>query len=175
MGIRQVVQFDGYLYSKAIWEHIEGFLQDSLIQEHTNIVPGKNIIVYRKGDAQIQNAIEKGEDMGEWLDHGFYSYCQYNRDKTKRDISRVSINVIKPVKTEDLATYSNYIGQLLVMECNEEEISQYISQIFSRYQDYKGYIWAIDQDLQLTFEIYNKYGVWENNPFYKTHTLTEVD
>jgi hypothetical protein len=171
-GVRRMIQFDKYLYSEQTWKNIEQFVHDQTILRYVDVVQkGKNIVLYLKDDQEVSSVIEEG---GEIFDNEFYQHCEYNTDKTKQNISRVSINVIGPVDGEKLLREANYIGQLLVMECSSEELLKSIQYIYARYEDYKKYVWEIDVNLQLTFEVYSKYGVWEDNPFYKTQTLVQT-
>jgi hypothetical protein len=203
-GYRKIIQFDRYLYSKIQWDHIEEFLKDILIKyndkniEDTNngcwkyitnklmklVKRNKNYVLYL--DENITQEIEiSGIDkvMDNYLDKKFYNYCNFNTDKCKTNVTRVSFNIIGPVESGNVYTGEinlnqlklvrnrNYFGQLLLMECNEEEIQKNITDIYTRFMDYKRYISEIDTDLQLSLELYTKFGIWENQPFLKVETL----
>jgi hypothetical protein len=86
----------------------------------------------------------------------------------KIKIARVSFNVIGPVSPGIEGTImkdDNYIGQLLVMECNWEELQKNIQTIYMIYLEYQQYVWEIDKNLQMSLEIYSKNGIWENQPY----------
>ena len=192
-GHRNIIQYDRYLYTLQQWNNITKLLNDNIFTINGNkmikLTKKKNdIVVYL--DKKITSQIEEfGIDsvIDSNLDIKFYSNCVYNTNKLKSNISRVSINVIGPVENGDvvnnktrladlkLQKKQNYFGQLLLMECNENEINNNIKKIVERFNDFKLYIWEIDPNLQLSLEIYAKNGIWENQPFLKTNTLTYTD
>lgn len=143
-----------------------------------------NYILYL--DKIISYEIDKlGIDtvIDNYLDIKFYNCCKYDTNKCKNDIVRISFNVIGPVESGNvhngeinlnqlkLSKEQNYFGQILLMECTQEEVQKNIDIIYKRFMDYKNYISKIDTNLQLSFELYTKYGIWENQPFLKVETL----
>ena len=184
-GIRKIIQFDKYLYNNTIWNNIKLFLNDPIINKYLVITTdklenGKNIVIYVKNNKLTTEIQNKGLSniFGNMLDTDFYKHCEFDRDKKKTYISRVSINVIGPVNpgiNGQILRHKNYFGQILLMECKSSELEKNIKHIYNRFEDYKKYIWNIDKNLQLTLEIYSKNGIWENQPFLKTNTLTYTD
>ena len=173
-GKRDIIQFDAYLYDDDLWNNINIFLEsDIIIQKYLILYEdsNKNIVLY------IDNDITKQIKSDKRLDKQFYDCCEFNSDKTKKNIARVSFNVIGPVSSGMDGTIikdDNYIGQILVMECNWEELQKNIQTIYIRYLEYQQYVWDIDSNLQMSLEIYSKNDIWENQPFLKPNRLIKT-
>ena len=192
-GDRRIIQYDRYLYTLKQWNGIKQLLNDKLFtingskiiklttQKNDIIVYLDNNLTSQIKELGINNVIESN------LDTKFYNNCEYNTNKLKNNISRVSINIMGPVETGDvvnninklkdlqLKRKTNYFGQLLLMECNDNEINRNIKNILDRFYHFKKNVWKIDTNLQLSLEIYTKNGIWENQPFLKTKSLTYTD
>ncbi len=145
----------------------------------------KNILVFMSdNEGLVKDIIEKDslEDvLGKYLDAEFYGCCAFGYEKKDReDIVRVSIDVMGPVvewsedtgsKVPGLMKTKNYAGQLLLMECNDEEMNpSNLQKIYKKFLEYKSFLRIIDPKLQISLEFYAKNSGWEKQPFLRTLT-----
>jgi len=112
------------------------------------------------------------------MDYDFYKHCKYPA-MSYINVVRVAFIVIGPVSrsTEHgvsgrIMRQSNYIGQLLTMECSRYEIEHSIVDIYKLFNKYVDKVSLIDSDLQFSLEFYTKIGNWESQPMLAPCTST---
>ena len=161
---------------------IKRFCQDKLIIDYIcciNDLKG-NIIMYIKNE-KIKNLIETeglySNKFGKLLDTKFYK-CNFKNVYTKKNLVKVSINVIGPVsgnlKNGFIQKKTNNIGSILIQMCSEKDIIKYITKIYQRFYEYQKMIWCIDKNLQLSLDYTVKNGLFRNQPSFFTKKLKRV-
>lgn len=182
-GIRKIIQYDRYLYTKTNWKLIQELVNDNLIQKYiTTVYNKKNIMIYIK-NKHINKILEKcGHDcyeLGNLLDHKFYK-CNFDGVYKHENILRVSIIVIGPVSNNKLNNNKvvtkgkilkkkNFAGPILIQMCTHMDLLNNIKAIYKRFNDYKKYVWDIDKNLQLDFQCYIKNNNWDKQPSFITN------
>jgi len=187
-GVRKIIQYDRYIYTKTNWKKIQELINDNLIQKYITIVYNKkNIIIYIK-NKHIDKIINKfgsdSHELGNRLDHKFYK-CKFDGVYEHNDILRVSIIVIGPVSDNILNNKvitkgkiikkKNFAGPILVQMCTHKDLLNNIAAIYKRFNDYKKYIWNIDKNLQLDFQCYVKNNNWDKQPSFISNNFTYTD
>ena len=176
-GRRKLIQFDHYLYNKGEWGAILEMLNDPALSGHIFVHNHKNDkLVFTDAAMNKESTAALSQN---YLDSDFYSGCTYDPSHSKVRVTRVAIGVIGPVqegnvvdglvKLKDLKLCKSnaYVGQLLLMECSEDDLDQNVHKVYQCFCKYKRYVWEIDPRLQVTLEFYSKSGAWEDQPFLK--------
>ena len=176
-GRRKLVQFDRYLYNDNEWTAILQLLSAPALTDHIFVRNHKNDkLVFTDAAMNVESTAALSQD---YLDTDFYSSCTYDDSHSKVRVTRVAIGIIGPVNEGDvvgglvqledlkLCRKKGYVGQLLLMECSEEDLARNVHKVYDCFSKYKRYIWEIDPLLQVTLEFYCKSGAWEDQPFLK--------